>query len=343
MFLILYFSFKKNYGQHPVIIVCNRITLKNEMIIFIYISFLDFLASAFTNLIALNVSIISSLYIEAQPWETTIIYCKLRGYIMNASLQMSRYLIMIACFDRYALCSTNAYLRRFCRVDVARRYVIPCIILIWLIIPLYVPIYTTVQKNTCVLIGVADFFNTIYGIVLIGIVPPVVMFIFSLLIFHNLKLRQRRQQIHPSIIGNANLLMNKNRRAQIKDQQVLAMLLIQVLAYGVSSTPYTIIRLYLVLTNDNESTTSFILFITDMLHFICPFVSFYLFILVSHLYRKEMRLILLSIYHRCNSLWKRNNDYHYNMNLARNSITIGPIEHRQQPKQAAIQLTVTVN
>ena len=68
---------------------------------------------------------------------------------MNVSLQMSRYLILIACFDRYALCSTNAYLRKFCNVRIARQYVIPCIILIWLIIPLYIPIYITVVNNNC--------------------------------------------------------------------------------------------------------------------------------------------------------------------------------------------------
>ena len=51
------------------------------------------------------------------------------------------------------------------------------------------------------LTGVPEFYNSIYGIIMIGIIPPGLMFIFSLLIFRNLKLRQRRRQIRPFIVG----------------------------------------------------------------------------------------------------------------------------------------------
>ncbi len=131
--------------------------------------FLDFLASAFTNLIALNVSIISLLYTEAQPWQLTIAYCKIRTYIVNASRQISRFLILMACFDRYTLSLTNAYLGKFCNIRIARQYVIPCLILIWLIIPLCLLVYVTVENNDCVLIGIAALYNTIYSIIMIGI------------------------------------------------------------------------------------------------------------------------------------------------------------------------------
>ena len=135
--------------------------------------------------------------------------------------------------------------------------------------------------------------------------------------------------------------MNENRRTPIKDEQVLAMLLIQVLAYVVSSTPYTITRLYLVLkvkingdvSSENEPNTAFILFITDMLRFVCPFISFYLFILVSQLYRREMKLIILSIYHWCSPLWKRNNNHNQNTNLTRNSNTIRQNQSGQRQNQ----------
>jgi hypothetical protein len=246
---------------------------------------------------------------------------------MNVSLQMSRYLILIACFDRYALCSTSAYLRRFCNARIARQYVIPSIILISFIIPLHIPVYVTIVNSLCEFTGIPELYNTIYGILIIGIISPGLMFIFSLLIFRNLKLRQRRRQIRPFIVGNRIPSLNENRRTPIKDEQVLAMLLIQVLAYVVSSTPYTITRLYLVLkvknngdvSGKNDPNTAFILFITDMLRLVCPFTSFYLFILVSQLYRREMKLIILSIYHWCGPLCNRNINHHPNINLTRNS------------------------
>ena len=225
---------------------------------------------------------------------------------MNACLQMSRYLILMACIDRYALCSRNARLRKFCHVRIARRYVIPWIILLWLIIPLHVPIYSTVINQSCVMVGLAAVYNTFYGIIMIGTIPPVLMFIFTMLIFRNLKLRQRRRQIQPFFIVSNLRAISQNRRMKVKDQQILAMLVILVLAYVISSTPYTTIRLYLVLKSkinaqtliENNPTTTFVLFVTDILRFVCPFTSFYLFISVSHLYRKEMRSMFCEICRR---------------------------------------------
>ncbi len=292
---------------------------------------------------ALNIIIISLLYTETYPQVKTLLYCKIRNYLMSVSLQISRYLILIACFDRYALCSTNAYLRKFSHIHIARRYVIPAIILIWLIVPLHVPIFESIEGNTCVLIGIAGVYNSIYGIIFIGVIPPVLMLIFSLLIFRNLKLRQRRRQIVPTV--------NVNRQMQAKDQQVLAMLLVQVFAYVISTTPYTIISFYLVLKKESDmiesmnvkSTTTFILFITDMLRSVCPFTSFYLFILVSRLYRKEMKSVIYYIYQKYNLLWGRNTERQNNTTTIWNTQSIRQTTLQQQQKPTNIEPTVVRN
>ncbi|CAF2674697.1 unnamed protein product [Rotaria sp. Silwood2] len=297
-------------------------------------------SSAFSNLIALNVSIVPLLYMESQQIEETLLFCRLQGYIMNAALQMSRYLILMASFDRFALCSTNAYLRKFCNVHIARRYIIPSIILIWLIISLHVPIWITFEDNVCGFIGLVAKYEIIYSIIMIGIIPPGLMFLFSLLIFRNLKLRQRRRQIHPFIIGNSIPPINRNRYAQIRDQHVLAMLLVQVFAYVVSSTPYTVSMFYVVLTTNHDINTSheyesiitFIVYITNMLRFICPFISFYLFILVSRLYRREMVLIVSSVYRQCIFFWKKTEDnihHRHNGTFTRHVSPITGINHQQ--------------
>ena len=250
---------------------------------------------------------------EAQYIEDTVLFCKLQGYVMNVALQISRYLIVMASFDRFALCSTNAYLRKFSNVRIARRYMIPSVILIWLIIPLHIPVWITFKDDVCGFIGLVAQYEIVYSIVMIGILPPGLMLLFALLIFHNLKLRQQRRQIHPFIVGNSIQSINGNRYTRIKDQYVLVMLLVQVFAYVISSTPYTISMLYVFLTTENdnnpssehESITTFIIFVTDMLHFICPFISFYLFLFVSKLYRREMILIILNVYHRCILIWNK--------------------------------------
>ena len=270
---------------------------------------LDFLASAFTNLVALNVAIISFLYTEVHPESITVSFCKIQTYLMTTSLQMSRFLILTACFDRYALSSSSVRLRRFAEVHLARRRVIPAIVLIWLFVPMHIPIFIGMENRACVFSASVELYNSIYGIVVIGTIPPSLMFLFSILIFRNLKLRQQRRQVHPSAVRSPTQPVDRLKK---KDQQVLAMLLVQVFAYVASSTPYTITLLYVVLrfksaanrdSAYDKPTMLFILFITDMLRFVCPFISFYLFVLVSHLYRKEMFLSMVSVYRRCSSLY----------------------------------------
>jgi hypothetical protein len=316
----------------------------------VFLCFLDFLASAFSNLVALNAGISSFIFAEAEPWNVTVPYCKIEGYMMNAFLQMSRYLILTACFDRYALCSRNARLRKFCRVHVARRYMIPSIILIWLVIPLHVPVLVTVVNHTCTYIGIAAIYNSIYGLVMIGILPPGLMFIFSLLIYRNLKLRKRRRQIHPVVLNNPLPPINENQRPKIKDEQVFAMLLVQVFAYVASSTPYTITSFYVVLNTINDanesiekkSTITFISFFTDTLRFVCPVTSFYLFLLVSRLYRNEMMLIIRSIHNRFSLLCKRNDDNQHNSILTLNPNLVGQAELQQEQNPTPMTLNLIV-
>ncbi|CAF1503289.1 unnamed protein product, partial [Adineta steineri] len=152
-------------------------------------------SASFVNLIILNVGIVPSIYVADRPWAMTEAYCKSRNYLLNASQQMSRFMVVTACFDRFALCSTNVRLRQFSRVQIARQYMIPAIIIIWLIAPIYMLIFHTGVNNSCTYIGTVALFNSIYGITLVGFTPPCLMFIFSLLTFRNLKTKQQRQQV----------------------------------------------------------------------------------------------------------------------------------------------------
>jgi hypothetical protein len=264
--------------------------------------YLDFLVSAFTNLVALNVGIISLLYVYDHPSATTITYCKTRNYLLNTSQQMSRFLIVAACFDRFALCSVNVRLRKICQVRIACRYIIPSIILVWCIIPLHIPIFYITSGYTCVFPSVITYYNGIYGIIMAGFLPPGLMLLFSLLIFRNLKMKQkRRQQIHPLSISTSTTIAT--RRQQLKDQQVLAMLLIQVFIYVSSTSLYTINLMYTVLTmsetanksNERKSIESFTSFVAGILVFVCPCLSFYSFTLASRLFRKELKSTILHI------------------------------------------------
>jgi hypothetical protein len=225
--------------------------------------------------------------------------------MLNATQQMSRFFIVTACFDRFALCSTSVRLRQFSRVHIARRYMIPSIIIICLILPIHMLIYNISVNNICTYPGASALYNSIYAISLVGFIPPILMSFFSFLIFRNLKSMQQRRQVRQ--------LTNENQRQRKTDQQVLGMLIIQVVVYVATTTMTSINLLYSVLpiyfkSNEQKSIETFISFIMGMLNYSCPCLSFYLFILASHLYRKEMKLVILYICRGCYLPWTTNNN-----------------------------------
>lgn len=249
---------------------------------------------------------------ELYPTALTLNYCRSEMYIMSSTLQMSRFFVLSACFDRYALSSQSANLRNLSNVRFARRIVIPAIVVVWSCVPLHIPIFLTVEHQACILKGSIALYHNVYSMIFIGILPPGLMFLFSILIFRNLKMKQNRRQIQPTTNVAALSIINKNLQVKRRDHQVFVMLLVQAFAYIISSTPYTITIFYLFISLEKdliEGATSydpirlFILFLTDMLRFVCPFISFYLYVLVSRMYRQEMvhafRNIVTKIFGKC--------------------------------------------
>ncbi|CAF1599502.1 unnamed protein product, partial [Rotaria sp. Silwood1] len=240
----------------------------------------------------------------------------IRSYMFNASQQISRYLIVSACIDRFALCSTNATLRQFSRVQVARRYVIPFIIIIWHIFPIYMLVFNSAVNTSCVYPGVSALVNSIYGMSFVGFLPPTLMLIFSTLTIRNLTSRQDRRHVHPLSIVNINVSTDRDRKQQKKDQQVFAMLIVQVIVYVITTSMGSINLVYSVATAymgieksiERKAIESFISSVTGILNYTSPSLSFYLFLLVSSLYRKEMKLVIRQVCTRCGLRWIVNNN-----------------------------------
>ncbi|CAF0885717.1 unnamed protein product [Adineta ricciae] len=290
-------------------------------------------SSSFTNLLILTVGLATTVYVYDRPWAVSQIFCQSRNYLVNACQQISRFMIIAACFDRFALCSTNFHLRQFCRTSIARYYVIPSVIIVWLIFPIYTLISITVVNNSCIYLGTVALYNSIYGITMVGFAPPTLMATFSLLTFYNLKVKQqRRQQVRQPVVGNGQGTATENRKQQKKDQQVLAMLMIQVVFYISTTTIASANLLYSTLTtysgvdksNERKSIESFILFITGTMNYTCPCLSFYLFYFASRLYRRQMKLALLTIRrHYCCCRFERNQQ---RVSMRPMTARVGPID-----------------
>jgi hypothetical protein len=85
------------------------------------------------------------------------------------------------------------------------------------------------------------FFYAIYSLIVIGILPLVLMIIFSLLAWHNLQLiRSRVVPIDPTI---------RNIKIHKRDRDLMKMLSGEVLAYCITTIPYPINLIYSVSTS----------------------------------------------------------------------------------------------
>ncbi|CAF1204864.1 unnamed protein product [Adineta steineri] len=246
-----------------------------------------FLAASFNSLISLLFGLIPTFYLlnNVYPGSYSLIFCKVQGYITHTSLQMMRVYLVLACFDRYALSSSNANIRKFSRVIVARRS-IPIVIISCYLIAIHLIIYLDIVNNACGLFNSsALIYDIIYTIATISFIMPLLMFIFSILTFYNLKQRQKqRQQINPGSIN----------RDIIRDKKVFFTLLLQLLIYFISTGLYAPNIVYITITQhvqktiDEQIIGSFINGVAVGFIYIYPGFSFMAFTLSSNTFRKEL-------------------------------------------------------
>jgi hypothetical protein len=71
----------------------------------IFILFIDFFAASIDHLVTLIIGIGPEMYTlnHPDPQLQSLLFCKLRNYLFQICLMLSRYYISFACIDRYAL------------------------------------------------------------------------------------------------------------------------------------------------------------------------------------------------------------------------------------------------
>jgi hypothetical protein len=134
--------------------------------------------------------------------------------------------------------------------------------------------------------GVYSTFFALWNLVVFSFGPPILMFIFGLLILRHI--HQRRQSRGQSISTNQNQsLRNTNKHA-------LRMLLVQCLVFIVTGAPFSISWLYVLLTASQNSNILHVAkdnLLTDVVGYLSvtgSCISFYLFTSSSSLFRREL-------------------------------------------------------
>ncbi|CAF3942406.1 unnamed protein product [Rotaria sp. Silwood1] len=243
------------------------------------------------------------------PMTTIRAFCKSRPYIVQSTVMMGRWLVAIACIDRYALTSRSSRIRKFAQVHIAR-YTIACTIVVGLILPIHSIIYYEINSvaNICTLLynGPIASYHSIYTITMGGILPATIMITTAILIRYNLAMTRNfyGKQTNPNN-GTTRSIANSSAQ-RIRDQQALVMLFVQAIFYCIVQIPQLARTMYGAIANnvsyksaDRLAIEKFTFTATEMCAYLFPVSTFYLYVLVSRIFRHELYAIVSKLINKC--------------------------------------------
>ncbi|CAF1122242.1 unnamed protein product [Adineta ricciae] len=256
-----------------------------------------FHASSWANLSCLTWGLFVSMmgyFLNYNPLTYISVYCKVRYYILTASQLASRACVVLACLDRFLLCSQSVGQRSFCRPNVAFKVMLvtvaSCAVLSIYVLVVYDSFPQARQCTTSTAAGkVID--TTVLFCFNFG-TPALLMSTFSGLIIWRLKrnsTRVGRQRVH----------------VRHRDLQLAAMLIGQVILYIVTALPFVSTFVYLTITQyDPQSSKSAYRIAAENLTltatgsfgtFIFNALTFYVYTLTAPSFRRELFRLIVPI------------------------------------------------
>lgn len=179
------------------------------------------IASSVSHTILVVWAMSTNLYslVNLDPLTYSIAYCKIRAYLISALFMVSRSFIVLACVDRYAVCSSDVRVRTFSRPRVAIR-LLPIVVGLWLLLPVHLLVFNSIANNRCIMPGVYSLLYAVYAVICAGILPPSLMIIFGLLARRNLQ-RMRQRIVPLGTGGNSRVLIKRVDYQIMKVRQCL--------------------------------------------------------------------------------------------------------------------------
>jgi hypothetical protein len=267
-----------------------------------YSLFADFFAASVSNLVLLAVGIGPVMYSldHPDPLTQTLIFCKVRGYVFQICLMFSRWFVAFACIDRYALSSSSVRLRTFANARIAYRAIITTIVF-WSIVSTHRLIFYEIKGNICGIVTNtgAAIYQTLYVTIGGGIFPATIMIICALLIRRNLVNKRQRRQLQSIAVYSTE----QQRQQESMDKQVLNLLFIQIVCYIVFTTPQLVELTYNTVSStipnvsaDQLAIDKIIACLAELMLYVFPVTSFYLYTFSSRTFRSELVEILRLIH-----------------------------------------------
>ena len=260
--------------------------------------FQDFFAASVDHLLTLLVGVVPIVYSlnHPNPQIQSLIFCKIRGYLFQITLMLSRWYVAFACIDRYALTSNKVRLRNFANNKFAYRIIV-IVVLVWCIICSHRLIFYEIKGNLCGIVNntIAALYQSAYVIIGGGILPVLIMIICACLIRKNLFEKKERRAEHVRSYAQ--------RQQQTIDNQILRILLIQIICYIIFILPqmsYVVFNgislTMLKQSSEHLAIEQFVLFIAECVLYMFPVTSFYLYTLTSKTFRKELLKYFYSVF-----------------------------------------------
>ena len=248
----------------------------------------DFFAASVDHLFTLIVGIgpVMQSLNYPDPQTASILFCKLRGYIFQISLMLSRWFVAFACIDRYASSSGRVLLRSFARTTVAYRIIV-LIVIFWSIICSHRVIFYEIKGNLCGILtnSGAAIYHTLYVVVGGGVLPATIMIACALLIRRNLASKKQKRSQKTA----------EEARRNIADQQVFRLLFIQIISYIIFTIPQLGNLVFNALSSTIPNRSSerlaierLLAFMAELMLYMFPVTSFYLYSLTSRTFRSEL-------------------------------------------------------
>lgn len=222
------------------------------------------------------------------------VMCKMQMYIPSCTGQIPKMLLILACIDRYLITSENAHYRA---LSTSRRakYLIVFNIILWAIIPIYVPILTTIQYGQCIPTGIYGIILAVYSIVVVGLLPSIALIVFS-----SLTLRNRRQFLRRT----RTTRNDTNHKMQRRERDLSILVIFEVVFYILCAALYPLIQLEMVISQyaiGNETyeqlQIEFSIFqISILLLYIYSASTFYIYLLAAKSFRQDFVKLIKQIF-----------------------------------------------
>ena len=273
--------------------LCNIVIFSNSRTHRANSCSLYLLAAACFNVVAINLGLVTTLYSldHQDPATLSEFFCKGKAYITHIVFNTSRWLVVLACMDRFAVCHMQARIRLWSSPRVARR-AIGLVTCLWTLIALHVPIWQGIHSGGCGPFGMYALAWGIYQFLIVGIFPPLFMTIFGILTIKNLRFIRSRLRTGAS---------STTVQLQPRDISMMRMVSGEIVVYILSTVWHPISQLYSTISNSivtDKSTSrkqieTFALYLTmSFLVYVNFCATFYIYLAASRSFRLEFKRLV---------------------------------------------------